>query len=82
MSNATRLLVLLDDGQHAALKKLSDATGAPMAHHVRRAVDAYLHQGDFDSVDALMPPVRTRRGAIADDSRKLLPAVRRTRRKK
>jgi hypothetical protein len=34
--------VLLTEAQLAALKKLSEKTGASLAEHVRRAVDAYL----------------------------------------
>lgn len=61
-SGSTRLLVLLERDQHAALKMLSASTGAPMNHHVRRAVAEYLaRQRDDDTVDALLPPVRVRR---------------------
>ena len=67
MSKAARLLVLLEPGQHAALKRLSAATGAPMNYHVRQAVARYL----------AVP----RRLALADDSRALLPAIKRKRRK-
>lgn len=36
------LLVRVEPEQHTALKALSEETGAPMTHHVRRAVSDYL----------------------------------------
>ena len=38
----TRLLVFLESDQHAALKRLRDASGAPMNWHIREAVFQYL----------------------------------------
>jgi predicted transcriptional regulator len=38
----TRLLVFLEADQHAALKLLSETSGAPMNWHIREAVSRYL----------------------------------------
>ena len=38
----TRLLVFLETRQHAALKRLSETSGAPMNWHIREAVSSYL----------------------------------------
>lgn len=43
-SGSTRLLVFLEAEQHVALKKLSEATGAPMNWHIRQAVSQYLQR--------------------------------------
>lgn len=38
----TKVLVFLETDQHAALKRLSEASGAPMNWHIREAVSQYL----------------------------------------
>jgi hypothetical protein len=48
--------------QHAALRKLSARTRVPQSAFLREAVDDLLAKYKAtDSVDALMPPVRTAR---------------------
>lgn len=42
MSPKDRFQIMLEPAQLAELRKLQDQTGAPVAEHIRRAIDAYL----------------------------------------
>ncbi|MFC0170788.1 ribbon-helix-helix domain-containing protein [Pseudoduganella danionis] len=44
MNTKTRMNVYLDDTQREKLAELHKETGAPVAEHVRRAVDNYLEK--------------------------------------
>lgn len=66
MANANRkyqqVACYLDDRQRKSLYRLRERTRVPLQVFMREAVDDLLNKyKQCDSVDALMPPVRTRR---------------------
>jgi predicted DNA-binding protein len=40
--NVKQVNVYLTHGQHKALQRLKEKTGAPVSEHIRRAIDRYL----------------------------------------
>jgi hypothetical protein len=50
--------VYLDTDQYRALQELSNATGAPMAHWIRRGVNKILVENGLPGFDAPRRPVR------------------------
>jgi hypothetical protein len=42
MKHAIKTMVYLDQTEHAALKRIMEQTGVPMAEQIRRAVKVYL----------------------------------------
>lgn len=42
MSPKDRFQIMLEADQLAQLRQLQEETGAPVAEHIRRAIDAYL----------------------------------------
>jgi predicted DNA-binding protein len=59
-TNVKQVALYVTHKQHAALRSLSQRSRRPMQIYLREAVDDLLAKYG-DSVDAPMPPVRTRR---------------------
>jgi predicted DNA-binding protein len=55
--------VYLEPDVYAALKELSEATGAPMAHYIRKGIDKVLAEAGWPGFDPPQMPVRKSRKA-------------------
>jgi hypothetical protein len=50
--------VYLDTDQYRALQKLSNSSGAPMAHWIRKGVNKVLAENGWPGIDPTPMPVR------------------------